>query len=407
MYKRPLQTAALITLCILTLNGCTTKPDASTTASSPRPMPYPYTSTFFRPSPSPDTATSASVEAKGIYITSNIAGIPDYLNPRLQLVDDTVLNAVVIDIKADQGYVTCKNKVPMADELGITMNNIPDLDALLADLRARDIYTIARFVVFKDDTIIEQRPEYAIHVTNGANGGIYRQKEWNGAYGSAWLNPYNKDVWKYTVDMALQVAELGFDEIQFDYVRFPTDATTQYADYGDTGGLTKIEAITAFSQYAYDRLSPTGIKLSADIFGTVIDSPVDAELIGQDLAQLAQIYDVLCPMVYPSHYADGSMGIEHPDLAPYDTIRKSMEIAQDKLSALPEGTHIAILRPWLQDFTANWIESYQEYGALQLGQQIQACQDTGLTEWLIWNPRNNYSAEALAPATSTTISPTP
>jgi len=392
--------APLLLSCALALSGCTSapsKPDDADIASAAPALPAHLSN--YLPQPAPNLSIlRAPIEAKGIYVTSNIAGISDIFAKRLQLLEDTELNAVVIDVKADQGYITFKNKIPMADDLGITVNNIPNLDGLLATLKERGIYTIARFVVFKDDTIIDHRPDYAIQVTDGANGGIYRQKEWNGTYGSAWLNPYNHDVWEYTVDMALQVAALGFDEIQFDYVRFPTDATTKHADYGDTDGLSKIEVITAFSQYAYDRISPTGVKLSADIFGTVIDSSLDASLVGQDLVALAKIYDVLCPMVYPSHYADGSMGIEHPDLAPYDTIQKSMALALDKLSVIPDGEHVAILRPWLQDFTATWIKPHQEYGPVQLREQIDACHDVGLTEWLLWNPWNVYSAEGLEPA---------
>ena len=400
MQTKTSRAAALLLACTLLLSACSAPNEQG--AQMPAPVDSPASITYlsnYIPQPAPDFSLHRKpVAAKGIYVTSHIAGLTEARTKRMDLITNTELNAVVIDVKPDEGYITFKNKVPMADALGISVNNIPDFDALMAELKAREIYTIARFVVFKDDTIVLQRPDFAIQVTNGENGGIYRQKDWNGSYSAAWLNPYNREVWEYTVDLALEVAALGFDEIQFDYVRFPTDATTKHADYGDTGGLSKVEILTEFSQYAYDRISPTGTKLSADIFGTIINSPLDASLIGQDLTELAKIYDVVCPMVYPSHYADGSMGIDHPDLQPYDTIFKSMSLAMAKLAEIPEGERVAIVRPWLQDFTATWVKPHQEYGPIQLREQIDACYDAGVTEWLLWNNWNIYSEDGILPA---------
>jgi len=400
MLKKILPFVALV--CALVWTGCDgiaeywEKPNTNTPDTVLTPATY---LTHYIPAPAPDFSLyRTNIEAKGIYITSNIAGLGGAFKERLAMIERTELNTVVIDVKADEGYITFRGKIPLADELGIAVNNIPDFDGLMKTLAEREIYTIARLVVFKDDTIVNIRPDFAIGVTDGSNGGIYRQRDGNNIYGTAWLNPYNRDVWEYTVELALQIAALGFDEIQFDYVRFPTDRTMQVADFGDTGGLSRIEILTEFSKYAYARISPTGVKLSADIFGTVINSALDASLIGQDLVELAKIYDVVCPMVYPSHYVNGAMGIEHPDLSPYDVIYRSMAITLAQLKTIPAGEHVAIVRPWLQDFTATWVNPHQVYGGTQLREQIEACYDAGLTEWLLWNARNEYSEEGLLPA---------
>ena len=418
MQTKPYRRAAAALLCAFLLGGCAgeavpvdggsvTDPTLATPKELPGSespddadiydAPTVFLSNYLR-QPAPDFKRyRENVEAKGIYVSANITGT-EYVQRRFDWLRETELNAMVIDIKHDNGFITVKNKVPMADELGIVTNLIPNFDTVMAQLKEENVYAIARFVVFKDDTIVNQRPDFAIRDSSGANGGVYREKNYLGQYGSAWLNPYNRDVWEYIVDLAVEVAALGFDEIQFDYVRFPTDATTKYEDFGNTGGLSKVEILTEFSKYAYSRISPTGVKLSADIFGTIIDSQLDASLIGQDLVSLAQIYDIVCPMIYPSHYADGSMGIAHPDLQPYDVVYKSMSLAMEKLATIPAGQKVAVVRPWLQDFTANWIPNYQVYGGKQVREQIQACYDAGLSEWLLWNKDNIYSADGLLPA---------
>jgi len=416
--QRKMNTIAALTMaCAMLLGGCGNEavpvdggtltgtdfatpkalPDGETPGTEePKNMSAQFLSNYME-QPAPDFRMyRTNTEAKGIYVSANITGT-EYVQKRFDLVRETELNAMVIDVKHDAGYITFKNKVPTADELGVVYNLIPNFDAVMEQLKEENVYTIARFVVFKDDTIVNQRPDFAIRDTSGANGGVYREKTWSG-YGSAWLNPYNRDVWEYIVDMAVEVAALGFDEIQFDYVRFPTDATTKYEDFGDTGGLSKIEVLTEFSKYAYERISPTGVKLSADIFGTIISSQLDASLIGQDFVELAKVYDIVCPMIYPSHYANGSMGVDFPDLKPYDIVFKSMSLAMEKLAEIPAGQRVAIVRPWLQDFTANWISDYQVYGGKQVREQIQACYDAGLTEWLLWNKDNIYSADGLLPA---------
>ena len=414
MRKKTMRAAAVLLACVL-LGGCGNEAvpangGSVTDAPLASPLELPGDDTLapadatvaflanYMTQPAPDyTLFRAEAEAKGIYVSANIAGT-EYVAKRFALVRETELNAMVIDVKHDNGFITFKNKVPTADALGIVYNLIPNFDALMAQLKEEGIYTIARFVVFKDSTIVEQRPDFAIRDTSGANGGVYKERK-AGGYGSAWLNPYNREVWEYIVDLAVEVAALGFDEIQFDYVRFPTDATTKYEDFGDTGGMSKVEILTAFSQYAYERISPTGVKLSADIFGTVINSQLDASLIGQDFVELSKIYDVVCPMIYASHYAQGSFGIADPDLQPYDVVYKSMKLAVEKLAEIPAGQHVAVVRPWLQAFTASYLSTpYQQYEGPQVREQIQACYDAGLTEWLLWNQDNLYPADGLLPA---------
>jgi hypothetical protein len=280
--------------------------------------------------------------------------------------------------------VAFKNKIPAADKAGVSSNYIPDIDGLLAGLKARGFYTVARVCVFKDGSIADARPDYALRLKNG---GVYRES----GNGVTWLNPYNRDVWAYTVDIAKGAAAVGFDEIQFDYIRFPTDRNVDNADFGDTGGLSAVEIINEFAAYATGELRPLGARLSVDIFGTVITSDADRDLLGQDVAALAGLFDILCPMVYPSHYAPNTFGVEHPDLRPYDIVYAAVRELTKRLSELPENARRPVIRPWLQDFTASWLKvNFQQYGGRQVSEQISACRDAGVYEWLLWSPVNLY-----------------
>jgi hypothetical protein len=194
---------------------------------------------------------------------------------------------------------------------------------------------------------------------------------------------------------ATAAAELGFKEIQFDYVRFAATSRLEEADFGDTKGLSRTEIILAFLRYAVERLRPYGVRVSADVYGTIINSDIDANIVGQDYTEIARIIDVICPMVYPSHFADGTFGISHPDTKPYDTIYQIMLKSNERLSRIPAGEHRAAVRPWLQDFTASWLRNYIAYGPDEREAQILGAYDAGVTEWLFWDPANRYRAEGV------------
>lgn len=330
-----------------------------------------------------------AVAATGLYMSANTTGIEDSFNTRLDFILDKGLNSVVIDVKDDFGNVTFKNKIGFADEMGISVNYISNLDKVLQTLRDKGIYTIARVVVFRDKVIADVRPDF---VTVLNDGELYWERDSKGTPQFCWLNPYNKDVWAYVVDIAEEAAKLGFNEIQFDYIRFPTDANVKNADYttGNVDNLSYMEIIAEFGRYAMDRLSPYGVTVSADVFGTIIISNIDSALIGQDFLELAQIFDVLCPMVYPSHFANDTLGVAVPDLDPYGILNKTFALMNEKLAGL-EGAKTAVIRPWLQDFTATWLKQYKSYGGAEITAQIKACADNGISEWLMWDPSNKYN----------------
>lgn len=324
---------------------------------------------------------------KGIYVTGPFAGHANMEN-LIQLADDSELNAMVIDIKNDEGIVTYKMEEPMVQELGADVNYITDLPGLIQRLKEKNVYLIARIVAFKDPLLASKRPDLCIQ---RGDGGVFVDKN-----GLAWVNPYRREVWDYLMTVAKQAASVGFDEIQFDYIRFPTEITDEEADYGEEAlKKSKTDVITEFTAFAYETLSPLGVKVSADVFGTVIDNEEDALIVGQDYQAMAEHLDYICPMIYPSHYNDGVYGLAHPDLQPYETIRAALQASADSLAGIPEETKKAEVRPWLQDFTATWLDVYQDYGPEQLRQQIQAVYDSGCTEWLLWNAKCSYTADGL------------
>jgi len=331
--------------------------------------------------PPPVVFAAPAPTIRGIYVTGHRAGGANYLSKLLDFCHASDVNAMVIDTKTEEGTLTFKG-IQMADDLGISKNYIPDIHASIQTLKDNGIYPIARFVAFKDGNTYNFNPALYIHNKDGSI--------WLDSNKAPWLNPYNPDTRAYVLDLAKGVAEAGFREIQFDYVRFAASSRLDDADFGDTGGLSREQIIEAFAQQAVDELKPYGVKVSADVYGTIINSDVDAAIVGQDYVGLAKILDVICPMVYPSHYANGSMGLDIPDLVPYDTIYRAMELSNKRLEAIPEGGHCAEVRPWLQDFTASWLKKYLRYSSDQRAAQIQGAYDAGLTQWLLWDPSNDY-----------------
>lgn len=324
------------------------------------------------------------VEVKGIYVTANRAGIDSYFQDLIDLCNQTEVNAMVIDVKTDKGEVTFQNEIPIADELEVSVPAANNIREVISVMEENDIYPIARIVAFKDNGAWEKKPEWYI---KNADGTLWRDSS---SLKSAWLNPYNKEAWDYILEVAIAAADIGFKEIQFDYIRFDTSSRLNDADFGDTMGKDKIEIITEFTQYAYEKLRPYGVFVSADVYGTIIDSELDASIVGQDYQEMSNHLDYICPMVYPSHYADGSFGIGHPDLAPYEIIYESMTLSNEKLS---ETDNPAIVRPWLQGFSAPWLTNYMPYTPVEIKKQIQAVYDTGLSEWIIWNPSVSYNPD--------------
>lgn len=325
-------------------------------------------------------------KVRGIYVTGPMAGSAAMDN-LITLVDETELNAMVIDVKNDDGNITYKMNLDSARETGACVNYISDMEGLMAKLKEHHIYTIARVVCFKDPYLAAAKPELALKKPDGTSV--------TDANGLAFVNPYCEETWEYIVDVAIAASELGFDEIQFDYVRFPIGADADAADYGvDLNTYTKEQAITGFLSYAAERFGEENIVFGADVFGTIIGSETDVERVGQNYRTLGETVDVLSPMVYPSHYANGVFGLDVPDAHPYETVLAALQGSGKELETIGEADR-AVVRPWLQSFTATWVDGHIPYEGEEIRQQIQAVHDAGYEEWILWNASNRYSAEGL------------
>lgn len=329
-------------------------------------------------------------KVKGIYLSAYVAGTESMIDSILEQIDQTEINAVVIDVKDDNGRITFRMNTPMVQEIGAVKAFIPDIQSLMKKLKERNIYTIARVVAFRDPYLPEKKPDLALKLPDGST---YRDNK-----GLAWVNPYKKETWDYLVEVGIGAHEAGFDEVQFDYIRFSTEKGVNNVVYdeADTKGRGRTEIITEFIEYANKQLSQEGLYVSADVFGTIIGGGVDSQTVGQSYGDMANHLDYICPMIYPSHYGDGNFGIEHPDMQPYDTILAALQGSRRDLQEHSiNGGEQAVVRPWLQDFTASYLKHYIKYEDKQVREQIQAVYDAGYDEWLLWSASCKYHWGAL------------
>ncbi|TDF95847.1 putative glycoside hydrolase [Paenibacillus piri] len=318
-------------------------------------------------------------KVKGIYVTAHSAG-GSRLNTLLKLADDTELNSFVVDIKDDWGYITYPTGNPELEAMETTQKIIPDMPKLMTTLQEHQVYPIARIVVFKDTILAKKRPDLSFVNPDGSL--------WNNGKDS-FVNPYKKEVWDYNIAIAKEAAKAGFKEIQFDYVRFP-EGFEKRADTlkYEKDDRSRIDAVAEFVKYAREQLTPLGVRVSVDIFGYAASVPA-AEGIGQDFVKISQNTDVICPMIYPSHYSTGWFGAKVPDAAPYVTIDGALKDTHKKLD--PIGRLKPVIRPWIQDFTASWVHGYIKYGKHEVEEQIRALKDNGVDEFLLWNAVNTYT----------------
>jgi hypothetical protein len=313
---------------------------------------------------------------EAVYLTGPNAGDPEVVDRLIQLADDTEINAMVVDIK--ENYVWYDTGVQFFQDAG-AVDPTYDPRKLVAKLHDHGIYAIARMVVFNDPIVAKNRPDLAIP---DENGGI-----WKGADGNPWVNPFNHDLWQPNIDLAREAAEMGFDEIQYDYIRFPSDGDLSTADFGpDYTEDGRVAAIVDFLKESKKQLEPTGAKLGVDVFGIIAIYP-DDQGIGQRLADIAPVVDYVCPMVYPSHFDPTSIDVGgDPNDHPYETIQLSMALAKEKMA----GYELK-LRPWLQDFSLG-----RTYTAKDVEVQIQAANEADTSGWMLWNADNEYTDDALA-----------
>ncbi|EFM10852.1 GTP-binding protein [Paenibacillus curdlanolyticus YK9] len=320
---------------------------------------------------------------KGIYISGWVAGSPARMDRLIGLLRRTELNAVVIDVKDDFGRLTYRSRVPAIQQIGADKRPaITNIKRLINRLHREGIYTIGRVVVFKDPYLAQKRTSLAIHNKNGS--------VWKDGHGRPWVDPYRTEVWNYNINVAKEAAALGFDEIQFDYVRFPEGIRTKPVKFANKEGWNRSKAIHQFLHEAKQPLHRLGVKVSADVFGLVTSTSDDMG-IGQSWRAVSTEVDAISPMVYPSHYSDGMYGIAHPDMAPYAVVSHAMTDAKRRNGYLAQsGLKPAAIRPWLQCFTATWVHPHLKYGDREIKQQIKALHDQGLEDYLLWNASCKY-----------------
>lgn len=332
---------------------------------------------FLKNKPSPG-------KIKGIYVSGWIAG-SSKMNSLIELVERTELNAMVIDVKNDSGEVTYDSKVNKVNTLQADRKKmIPHINKLLQKLKNKNIYTIARIVVFKDPFFAGKQPSIALRKQDG---GL-----WKDSKGIAWVDPYQAEIMQYNIEIAKEAASLGFDEIQFDYVRFPDNGKKldREVKFNNPDNVTKAEQISLFLKEAKEQIEPLGVFLSADVFGMTTSSQDDMG-IGQDWNLIAEQVDYICPMIYPSHYSTGNYGITHPDLKPYEIVYHALKDAKQKNEKLrKQQKSTAVIRPWFQSFTAKWVHPHLKYDEKQIQQQVKAAQDLGIEQYLLWNSQCKY-----------------
>ncbi|MFD1639310.1 putative glycoside hydrolase [Evansella tamaricis] len=323
---------------------------------------------------------------RGIFVTGHSAGGARF-ESLLELVNTTALNAMVIDVKDDHGYLTYRPEEdsPFYEN---SQNMIKNMEELMRTLEENEVYPIARIVVFKDSVLAKQQPELSFK----QNGEV-----WVNRRGEAFVNPFLEEVWEYNVEIAKMAAELGFQEIQFDYVRFPEGFETRddILDYG-VGKYTdgednvkkRVDAVTDFVAYAREQLEPYDVDVSVDIFGysaTISEAPG----IGQNFTRISENVDVISSMIYPSHWTP-YFGIDKPDLYPYELVDAYAKVENEVLGAMDNPP---TSRPWIQDFTASYLGAgnYKVYGKAEVEAQIRALYENGINEFLLWNAGNSYT----------------
>ena len=290
------------------------------------------------------------------------------------------LNGVVIDVKGDMGLVGIRTAIPLVAKAGANrVITIPDAPALIADLHRRGLYAIARIVTFKDTPLALARPDLAVKT---AASRLFADNE-----RLHWTDPFSQVVWDYNICIAVEAAKAGFDEVEFDYVRFPDHKGLQFSK--ESTEKNRREAISAFLAQAQKALNQYNVFLSADNFGYVAWNQGDTG-IGQVFEDVGKVVDYISPMLYPSGFRFGIPGVRNPLNDPYRIVYASLERAQQRT-----GFSGVVFRPWLQAFT-DYAFDHRSFGKPQLRQQIKAAEDAGSEGWLLWEPRNHYPTQSLA-----------
>src|SRR5213594_4790175 len=325
---------------------------------------------------------------KGLYVNAWAFG-SHKLWQLVRLADETEINAFVVDVKDDTGCLLYPSAVPTAEQIGANACvRAKDAKARLDTLAAHRIYTIARIVVAKDPLLAEHKHTWSVKDRN--TGGLWRDR-----INSAWVDAYNDSVWIYSAQLAHEAAQMGFQEVQFDYVRFPDEPRERMATAifpAHRSGQTQREAVREHVALLKDRLKPYGVPVTFDIFGLTASVTTGDLGIGQVWEDFVSVADVVLPMVYPSHYYRGAFGYAWPNGQPYHVVRSALIDALKRSEPLPGSAEI---RPFLQAFTLG--RRLPRYTPFEIREQIRAAEDLGITSWVLWNPRSVYQRGSLRP----------
>ena len=362
--------------------------DERTKWISPSPAPERPAPPSFRSTPPPNII-------KGIYLSFWSTTLDDRMENVVQLARNGAINAVVIDVKDAAGRVGFDTEVPEAISYRARHRVIRDLGALVARLHDAGLYVVARIVVFTDPILAKARPDLAVHSRAKLFADAAALSEatlWLDERNLAWLDPGAKEVWDYNVAIARDVVRSGVDELNFDYIRFPTDGDLNDMHFPFTADETpKRQVIRSFFAYLREQLPDA--RLSADLFGLVTVTRDDLG-IGQVVEDVYDYFDYVCPMVYPSHYADGYNGFENPAEHPYEVVYSALKGARERLTAhAATSGDRARLRPWLQDFDIGAV-----YDGTMVKKQIRGVEEAmgeDYSGFLLWSPSNRYSTDAL------------
>ncbi len=316
---------------------------------------------------------------KALYLTRYGIGDRTLRESALNLAKETEINSLVIDVKGDRGVITYKSSIPLASEMGAQkLVIIKDIRGLIQSLREKGVYTVARIVVFKDNVLGAARPELTVKTQDGK---IFHDRE-----NLIWVDPSRQEVWDYNIDIAVEAAQNGFDEIQFDYVRFPDKKGIRFAVPNTEEN--RVKYISGFLAEAKKRLAPYNVFVAADIFGYASWNLNDTQ-IGQKIEKVASCVDYISLMLYPSGFQFGIPGYRNPVAHPYEIVSLSLKRARERANISSKR-----FRPWLQAFKDYAFDRRYFYGP-EIRSQIKAADEFGSDGWMLWNPRNVYRSDGL------------
>lgn len=345
---------------------------ANSSAYDPTKLSLPSIVVSHQPAPKP---------LRGVYMSSWIAGNKEMREKLLKRLEGTNINTIVLDVKDTSGKIVVKLDAPALAKYESFDSHVPDIVEFVNELHQKGYYVIGHIAVFQDNHLTKLRPDLAINRTD--DGQIWKDDK-----GMAWLDPSSKEVWDYAVAVAKEAYVAGYDELNFDYIRFPSDGeiSKMRFPYYDPTKKTKSQVIEEFFNYLHGQMQDIGAPTSADLFGMTTTNTDDLG-IGQILEKATPYFDYICPMAYPSSYPANFRGIKKPALNPYTIVKISMDSGVKRMNA--QGLPAEKIRPWLQDFNLG-----ATYTTKMVQSEIKAVNDSGLDSWMMWDPNNKYTISA-------------